>query len=162
MTLPTIPSSATTYGSLAPEQQATIEEAIGILESTLKAGDTFGSAAETKQFCRLKLGTARDECFCCLFLDNQHRLLQFERLFHGSIASATVHPRVVVRRALELNAAAVVLTHNHPSGIMEPSNADNAITSRLIHALGLIDVRVLDHVIVSAEGELSMAEKGLL
>lgn len=150
------------YPTLEASQLNIIRQALGILESTLRKGDAMTSAAVTKQYCRLKLGLARDEQFCCLFLDNQHRLLQFERLFHGSIASATVYPRVVVRRALELNAAAVVLTHNHPSGIMEPSNADNAITSRLIHALGLIDVRVLDHVIVGAAGEFSMAEKGLL
>ncbi|WP_372779400.1 JAB domain-containing protein [Litorivivens sp.] len=150
------------YPQISPEQQATIQEAIGILESTLRAGDAFTSAVETKKFCRLKLGTARDEYFGCLFLDNQHRLLSFERLFRGTVAGAAVYPRVVVRRSLELNAAAVILTHNHPSGVTEPSKADNAMTSRLIHALGLIDVRVLDHVIVSAEGELSMAEQGLL
>lgn len=150
------------YPEFTPQQQATIHEAIGILESTLRAGDAFTSAVQTKEFCRLKLGAARDEYFGCLFLDNQHRLLAFERLFRGTVAGAAVYPRVVVRRSLELNAAAVILTHNHPSGVMEPSNADNAITSRLVHALGLIDVRVLDHVIVSAEGVLSMAEKGLL
>lgn len=150
------------YPQFTPEQEATIQEAIGILESTLRGGDAFTSAVQTKAFCRLKLGTARDEYFGCLFLDNQHRLLSFERLFRGTVAGAAVYPRVVVRRCLELNAAAVILAHNHPSGVMEPSNADTAITSKLVHALALIDVRVLDHVIVSAEGVLSMAESGLL
>lgn len=161
LSIPTTPHHAQ-YPSLAPQQVATIQEAIGILESTMRAGETFANSEATKQFCRLKIGTARDEFFCCLFLDNQHRLLTFEHLFRGTVSGAPVYPRVIVRRALELNAAAVILTHNHPSGMTEASRADTEITSRLIHAMELIDVRVLDHVIVGAESTLSMAEHGLL
>jgi DNA repair protein RadC len=97
-----------------------------------------------------------------MFLDSQHRLIAFERLFRGTIDGASVYPRVVVRRALELNAAAVIFTHNHPSGVPEPSTADINITKRLKDALGLIDVRVLDHIIAGTDGTSSMAESGLL
>jgi len=160
LSTPTTPH--TQYPSLAPKQVATIQEAIGILESTMRAGDTFANSEATKQFCRLKIGTAKDEYFCCLFLDNQHRLLVFEHLFRGTVSAASVYPRVIVRRALELNAAAVILSHNHPSGMTEASRADTEITTRLVHALELIDVRVLDHIIVGSESALSMAEQGLL
>jgi len=144
------------------DQQTTIREAIGILESRLKTMETFTSPSAVKQFCQLHIATERDEQFCCLFLDSQHRLIAFEKLFSGSINEASVYPRVIVRRALELNAAAVIFTHNHPSGVTEPSNADIAMTKRLTEALGLIDVRVLDHIVVGSTSSTSMAEAGLL
>jgi DNA repair protein RadC len=97
-----------------------------------------------------------------MFLDSQHRLIAFERLFRVTIDGASVYPRVVVRRGLELNAAALILTRNHPSGLPEPSTADTKITQRLKDALALVDVRVLDHVIVGTDGTSSMAEAGLL
>ncbi len=102
------------------------------------------------------------EVFAVLFLDNQHRILAYEELFLGSLAAASVHPREVVKRALHHNAAAVLLTHNHPSGLAEPSQADVEITQLLQEALKLVEVRLLDHVVVSAEGFVSLAEKGLL
>ncbi|TVS14527.1 MAG: JAB domain-containing protein [Gammaproteobacteria bacterium] len=111
------------------------------------------------------LGTLRDlehEIFGCLFLDSRHRVIRFERLFRGTIDGASVHPREVVRAALAANAAAVVLVHNHPSGVAEPSRADVRITGRLKSALDLIDVRVLDHLIVGDAEVVSLAERGLL
>ena len=143
-------------------QQATIREAIGILESRLKTTKAFTCPSDVKQFCQLHIAVEQDEYFCCLFLDSQHRLIAFERLFRGTVDGASVYPRVVVRRALELNAAALILTHNHPSGLPEPSSADTRITKRLKDALALVDVRVLDHVIVGTDGTSSMAESGLL
>ena len=156
----TIPMSyATDY---VEQEQATIQEAIGILESRIRNTDTYSSPANVKAFCRLQIASELDEYFCAMFLDSQHRLIAFERLFRGTVDGASVYPRVVVRRALELNAGAVIFTHNHPSGCTDPSSADRRITSRLKEALTLIDVRVLDHIIVGVEGEHSMAEHGLI
>ncbi|WP_370551922.1 RadC family protein [Haliea sp. E1-2-M8] len=143
-------------------EQATIQEAIMILESRIRESDAYTSPADVKTFCRLQIAHERDEYFCCMYLDSQHRLIAFERLFRGTVDGAAVYPRVVVRRALEVNAAAVIFTHNHPSGIAEPSSADMRITTRLQEALKLVDVRVLDHVIVGTEGVYSMAESGRL
>jgi DNA repair protein RadC len=147
---------------LVESQQATIREAIGILETRLRTTKAFTSPTDVKQFCQLHIAQEQDEYFCCMFLDSQHRLIAFERLFRGTVDGASVYPRVVVRRSLELNAAALILTHNHPSGLPEPSTADTRITQRLKEALALVDVRVLDHVIVGTEGTSSMAETGLL
>jgi len=102
------------------------------------------------------------EVFAVLFLDNRHRVLAFEELFRGTIDGASVHPREVVRRALHYNAAALILAHNHPSGVSEPSSADRRITERLQAALALIDVRVLDHIVVGHGEFTSFAERGLL
>jgi len=143
-------------------QQATIQEAIGILESRLRTTKAFTSPSDVKQFCQLQIAQEKDEHFCCMFMDSQHRLIAFERLFSGTIDGASVHPRVVVRRALELNAAAVIFTHNHPSGVTTPSQSDIAITKRLKEALAIVDVRVLDHIVVGLEGCASLAEEGLL
>lgn len=141
-------------------QQATIQEAIGILESRLQTTKAFTSPSDVKQFCQLQIAQEKDEHFCCIFLDNQHRLIGFERLFRGTVDGASVYPRVVVRRALELNAAATIFTHNHPSGLPEPSQADISITQRLKEALKLVDIRVLDHIVVGTEGTVSIAERG--
>jgi DNA repair protein RadC len=100
--------------------------------------------------------------FCVLFLTNRHRVIAFEEMFRGTIDGATVHPREVVKQALRLNAAAVILAHNHPSGVSEPSRADEAITRRLRDALALVDIRVLDHLIVGGSEITSLAERGLL
>jgi DNA repair protein RadC len=102
------------------------------------------------------------EVFCCLHLDNRHRLIAFDELFRGTIDGASVHPREVVRQALARNAAAVILAHNHPSGVAEPSQADELITHRLKEALALVDIRLLDHLIVGDGSCVSFAEKGLL
>jgi DNA repair protein RadC len=128
----------------------------------LARGEPLTSPEASRAYLRLKIGERKFEVFACVFVDNRHRTIAFEELFQGTIDGASVHPRVVVQRALELNAAAVVLAHNHPSGVAEPSMADQRITQRLKDALNLVDVRVLDHFIVTAEDSLSFSEKGLL
>lgn len=102
----------------------------------------------------------RQEVFACLFLDNKHRVLAFEEMFRGTIDGAAVYPREIVRKALEVNAAALILAHNHPSGVAEPSEADRAITQRLVEALALVDIRVLDHLIIGDTSWVSLAERG--
>ena len=102
------------------------------------------------------------EVFACLFLDNKQRLIAFEKLFQGTIDAAAVYPREVVRRAMGHNAAAVILAHNHPSGVAEPSQSDHAITRRLVEALGLVEVRVLDHLVIGDGGWVSLASRGAL
>jgi DNA repair protein RadC len=157
-----IPHSSPSKLAFSDSEHATINEAIGILESRLRTTKAFTSPSDVKQFCQLHIAGEKDEHFCCMFLDSQHRLIAFEKLFRGTVDGASVYPRVVVRRSLELNAAALILTHNHPSGLPEPSTADTRITQRLKEALALVDVRVLDHVIVGTDGTSSMAEAGLL
>ncbi len=124
--------------------------------------DAFGSPEQTREYVSSRLRRYPHEVFACLFLDNRHRLIAFEELFNGTIDGASVHPREVVRRVIAHNAAAVILAHNHPSGVSEPSRADIQITSRLRDALGLIDTRVLDHFIVGDGPAVSFAERGLL
>ena len=108
------------------------------------------------------LQSREHEVFAMLFLDNQHRILAYEELFRGTLSSASVYPREVVKRALALNAAALMLVHNHPSGYPEPSRADIEITLRLQDALALVDIRILDHLVVGTEGVVSLAERGNL
>ena len=159
---PVIPLASPATLEPVESQQATIREAIGILETRLKTTQAFTTPSDVRQFCQLHIAAEKDEHFCCMFMDSQHRLIAFEKLFRETIDGASVYPRVVVRRALELNAAALILTHNHPSGLPEPSTADINITKRLKEALALIDVRVLDHIIAGTDGTSSMAEAGLL
>ena len=102
------------------------------------------------------------ELFCCLYLDNRHRVLRFDELFRGTIDGTSVYPREVVKEALLINAAAVILAHNHPSGVAEPSQADERITKRLKSALDLVDIRLLDHLIVGEGAATSLASRGLL
>ena len=142
--------------------QAVLEMARRYLEESLQHGDALASVADTRRYLMAKLRHEPHEIFACLFLDNRHRVLSFESLFYGTIDGASVYPRVVVQRALANNAAAVILAHNHPSGVAEPSQADQHITQRLQEALGLIDVRVLDHFIIGDGEPVSFAERGLL
>jgi DNA repair protein RadC len=125
-------------------------------------GQTIRSPAETEDFLRSAIGNLQSERFCAIFLDSRHRVIAFEVLFSGTIDGTSVYPREVVKRALELNAAALILAHNHPSGASEPSQADERITMRLKAALELIDVRVLDHIIVGSNQSTSLASRGLL
>ncbi|RNL63447.1 JAB domain-containing protein [Zhongshania marina] len=161
--LQTIDNTEVTFqDDLSPSEQRAIRKALKILASRLKHGVACTNAVYVKNYCQLEIANEKDEVFCCLFLDNQHRVLAFERMFKGTIDGANVYPRVVVRRALELNAAALIFAHNHPSGLSEPSKQDIAITKRLREALGLVDIRVLDHIVVSASQTSSIAEAGLL
>lgn len=141
--------------------QATMEIARRHLLETLCRESALTSPALTRQYLKARLRDYRHEVFMALFLDSQHQVLAAEELFQGSIDGASVYPREVVKRCLFHNAAAVIFAHNHPSGIAEPSDADIRITKRLTQALGLIDVRVLDHVVVG-ETLVSLAERGLL
>lgn len=140
-----------------------IAHALQILNTRLRQpGAAINSPQELKDYARLRLAELDHEVFCVVFLDNRHRVIAFEELFRGTIDGASVHPREVVKAALAHNAAAVVLVHNHPSGVPEPSGADKLITNRLKDALALIDIRTLDHLIVAGRETVSFAEKGLL
>ena len=125
-------------------------------------GKALTSPEATREYLMLELGLLEREVFYCLFLDNQHRVLKAECCFQGTINSANIYPREVVKRALQVNASAVIMAHNHPSGLAEPSEPDRAITRRLIDALSLVDVRVLDHFIIGGDENFSFAEHGLL
>lgn len=144
------------------EADTVIRFAIAVLEMRHQPGQVLCSPDDTRTYLRLKLSDSRAEVFGVIFLDNRHRIIADEELFQGTIDGASVHPRIVVQRALEVNAAAVILYHNHPSGVAEPSSADENITLRLKDALALVDIRVLDHFVVSAAESTSFAEKGIL
>ena len=124
--------------------------------------DVLTNPAETRRYLMLRMGDLQHEVFCCLYLDSRHYVIAFDELFRGTVDGASVHPREVVKEALARNAAAVILVHNHPSGVAEPSQADELITIRLKDALGLVDIRVLDHLIVTAGRCVSLAECGVL
>jgi DNA repair protein RadC len=141
---------------------AVLELARRAVAQRLREREVFGTPGAVKHYLQLHLGARQHEVFAVLFLDTQNRLLALEELFRGTLTQTSVYPREVVLRALHHQAAAVVLTHNHPSGSAQPSRADEALTSTLKAALALVDVRVLDHVIVGAGEALSMAEKGLV
>jgi DNA repair protein RadC len=144
------------------EIAAVLEIARRVLAHKLADQPGFEQPQAVKDYLALQLGALDHEVFGVMFLDVRHRLTRFEILFRGTLAHTSVHPREVVKRALALNAAAVVLAHNHPSGLAEPSRADELITTALRQALQLVDVRVLDHVVVGRGGCVSFAERGLL
>ena len=140
-----------------------IRQAIALLEQRVfKAGPLLDQPQAVKDYLRLKLVAEPNEVFAIVFMNSQHRVLTYEPMFKGSLDSTAVYPRVVVQRALELNAGAVILAHQHPSGCTEPSSADRVLTDRLKAALALVDVRVLDHIIVGQGTPYSFAESGLL
>ena len=149
--------------SLNEEERRTLMDlAIKILATRHHRGRPFRSPADTQAYLQLRLADAKNEHFGCVLLDNRHRVLAVKELFHGTIDGTSVYPRVVVQQVLECNAAAVIFFHNHPSGVAEPSQADERITRRLKSALELIDVRVLDHFIVGEDSTVSMAARGLI
>jgi DNA repair protein RadC len=131
-------------------------------EASLPVGEAIRSPADTQSFLRAKIRHLGHEMFCCLYLDNRHRVLRFDELFRGTIDGTSVYPREVVKEALAINAAAVILAHNHPSGVAEPSQADERITRRLKSALELVDIRLLDHLIIGDSETTSLASRGLL
>jgi DNA repair protein RadC len=148
--------------SLRVEEQGIVNHAFRILQARHRHGDVLASPEVTHAYLRLKLAEELNEVFGCIFLDNRHRVIKDEYLFRGTIDGASVHPRVVVQKTVLYNAAAVLFYHNHPSGVAEPSQADLRITSRLKDALALVEVRVLDHIVVSVDGHTSLAERGLI
>jgi DNA repair protein RadC len=142
--------------------QASLELARRHYAEAMQLGPALANPRATREFLRTRLRDLDHEVFCCLFLDNRHRVICFDEVFRGTIDGASVHPREVVKLALARNAAAVILAHNHPSGIAEPSQADELITTRLREALALVDIRVLDHIVVGDGACVSFAERGLL
>jgi DNA repair protein RadC len=142
--------------------QAVLEMSRRALQEELQRGDVLSSPRVVRDYLKLLLAGRGQEVFMVLFLDTQHRVIAFEELFHGTLSQTSVYPREVVKRALAHNAAAVILAHNHPSGVTEPSQADQLLTSALKQALALVDVTVLDHFVVAAGQTLSFAERGLL
>ncbi len=142
--------------------QAVLEMGRRHLSATMKEGDLLTSPHLVRNYLSAQLRHQAQEVFAVLFLDNQHRLIAYEEMFFGTIDGASVYPREVVKKALAKNAAAVILAHNHPSGIAEPSQADQHITRRLQDALQLVDVRVIDHMVVGDKEVVSFAERGLL
>jgi DNA repair protein RadC len=142
--------------------QAVLEMGRRYLREDLQRNAALTSPAETRRYLQAMLRHHPHEVFACLFLDNRHRVIAFDELFRGTIDGANVHPREVVKRALAYNAAALILAHNHPSGVAEPSDADCRITQRLHEALALVDIRVLDHFIIGDGEPVSFAERGLL
>ena len=144
------------------ELAAVLEIARRVLAQQLSEQPLFDAPQRVKDYVALHLRPLGHEAFAVLFLDTRHRLLTLEVMFRGTLAHTSVHPREIVKRALALNAAAVVLAHNHPSGVAEPSRADELLTQGVRAALQLVDVRVLDHLVVGAGAVLSFAERGLL
>lgn len=151
---------------LGPAKIAQLQAAVALARRHLRArltrGDALTSPDATRRFLRAELRHRPNEVFCALLLDTRHRVIAFRALFHGTIDAAHVHPRVVVETALTDRAAAVIVAHNHPSGVAEPSQADLAITRRLRDALALVDIRLLDHFIVGDADVVSLAERGLV
>lgn len=151
---------------LGPAKRAELAAVLEIARRTLSAqmreAPVFDSPQTVKDYLQLALGGKPHEVFAVLFVDSQHRLIACEELFRGTLGAASVYPREVVKRALALNAAAAILAHNHPSGVAEPSRADEALTQSLKAALALVDVRVLDHFVVGQGSVVSFAERGLL
>jgi DNA repair protein RadC len=131
-------------------------------EATLSPGRSIGSPGDSREFLLARLRDRPHEVFCCLFLDNRHRVLAFDELFRGTLDNTTVYPREVVKQALAHNAGAVILAHNHPSGVAEPSEADQLITRRIRSALDLVDIRLLDHFVIGDGLCVSLASRGLL
>ncbi len=131
-----------------------------ILLRRLERQGRIGEPTEAGNYLRAHCAHLEHEVFGCIFLDSRHRILAIEDLFRGTVDGAEVHPREVAKRGLALNAAAIIAFHNHPSGNLEPSAADRALTARLKQTLSLIDIRLLDHIVVSAEGHTSLAARG--
>ena len=162
----TAPSADNRFQSLTPaslsrtEKASVVKLALAVLTSRYRPGRAFTAPEDIEGFLRLKLTGRRNEVFGIIYLDTRHRLIKIEELFNGTVDGAAVYPRVVLQQALEKNAAAVILFHNHPSGVAEPSEADRGITQKLGRALALIDVRLLDHLVVTDGAFVSLAERG--
>ena len=154
------------HRGIGPTRWAQIQAALELVRrhhlERLRQGPLLASPRAAREFLVARLRDRDHEVFCCLFLDTRHRLISFEELFRGTVDGASVHPREVVKQALARNAASVILAHNHPSGVAEPSHADEIITMRLRDALALVDIRVLDHLIVGDCSCTSLAERGIV
>ena len=143
-------------------QDQTIKRALKILERRIRDAPTLASPEAVRNYLRLLLHDRPHEVFVCVFLDSQHRVIACDELFRGTLAQTSVYPREVVKAALAHNAAAVIFAHNHPSGIAEPSRADELLTQSLKQALALVDIRALDHFVVAGRALVSFDERGLM
>ena len=156
----------TSCRGIGPAKSAQLSAALEMTRRFLQAGMEKGESMSdpdiTRQFLQIQLRGYTREVFACLFLDNQHRLIKYEEIFFGTIDGTSVHPREVVKKALEFNAAAVIFAHNHPSGISDRPQADEGMMERLCSALGIVEIRVLDHLVVGDTEITSFAERGLL
>jgi DNA repair protein RadC len=139
-----------------------LQQARRVLSHRVRRGATMSSPQAVKDYLRVQIGVLEHEVFCVLFLDAQHRIIALKQMFRGTVTQTSVYPREVVKESLALNAAAVILAHNHPSGASEPSRADEFLTQSLKSALALVDVRVLDHLVVTGADCESFAERGLI
>jgi DNA repair protein RadC len=144
------------------EENTIIAQALNILAGRVIGSNVLTSPAVARDYLIVALAGKEHEAFCVLYLTSQHQVIAFEELFRGTIDSAAVYPREVIKAALAHNAAAVIFAHNHPSGVAEPSSADRRITERLVAGLALLDIRVLDHMIIGGTTVFSFAEQGLL
>jgi len=142
--------------------QASVEMTKRFLREQLEEKNLIRCPQDSKEYLISQIRDKEHEVFVCLYLDNRHQIIQYKELFRGTIDSASVYPREVVKQALHYNAAAIIVAHNHPSGISEPSQADEHITKRLKDALALVDIRLLDHFIIGSQSVCSLAERGLL
>lgn len=160
------PTRLTTIKGLGPAKRAELQAVLELARRSLRAElverPAFDGPTAVRDFLRLHLADLHYEVFSVMFLDAQHRLIAYEPMFRGTLTQTSVYPREVLKRALELNAAALILAHNHPSGVAEPSRADEHLTQTLKSALAMVDVRVLDHFVVARHGVTSFAERGLL
>jgi len=139
-----------------------VQRALTILERQMKQGAALTSPGAVRDYLRLALATREHEVFVCIWLDAQHRVLEIDEAFRGTLTQTSVYPREIVKSALRINAAAVIFAHNHPSGVAQPSQADELLTRNLKEALALVEVRVLDHFVVAGSQAISFAERGLL
>lgn len=159
-------SEALALPGLGPSALARVRAGVELgrryVQCPVARGAELTDPTRAVSYLQAQLAGQRRETFCCLFLDTRHRLIRCEELFRGTLDGASVYPREVVRRALELDAAALILGHNHPSGVAEPSRADRLITERLNRALSLVDIRILDHLVIARGGAVSMAQRGWL
>ena len=146
----------------AASAEEVLSQAWGVLAERIKPGVVLSSPQEVKDFLRLAIGLLEYEVFCVVFLDAQHRVIELRQMFRGTVTQTSVYPREVIKESLQLNAAAVILAHNHPSGTPEPSRADEYLTQTLKTALQMVDVRVLDHLVITANAVVSFAERGLV
>ena len=149
--------------ALTAREKRTIYRAMGILETHLRhsSSEVFNSPGAVRDYLTLKLAREEREQFVVLFLNSQHHLIEAETMFYGTLTQTSIYPREVVKQALYHNAAAVILAHNHPSGVIEPSQSDRVLTEGLKQALSLVDVRILDHFIIAGNNALSFAERGM-
>ncbi len=139
-----------------------ISEALSVLDGKIKRQGNIGSTEDAKALVALRLGSLRHEVFAVIFLDSQNRIIDYREMFRGTLTQASVYPREIVRESLELNAAALIVAHNHPSGVTAPSAADQSLTRVIKSTMALVDVRLLDHLIVGGGQVLSFAEAGLI